>query len=128
MTATRKTPGALTSKAAPFAIRAERTSDVPAREALAGAHMAVVAKAGIKQRFPRNDVGRALRTDRERSGFRGEGDVGLPQGSHGTSVLASHGVFAPWEALFNYSNEQGTSRRTGSRSAKPLGEVRCGRS
>ena len=34
MTATRKTPGALTSKAAPFAIRAERTSDVIAREAL----------------------------------------------------------------------------------------------
>ena len=34
MTATRKTPGALTSKAAPFAIRAERASDVAAREAL----------------------------------------------------------------------------------------------
>jgi predicted N-acetyltransferase YhbS len=34
MTATRKTPVALTSKAAPFAIRAERASDVAAREAL----------------------------------------------------------------------------------------------
>jgi predicted N-acetyltransferase YhbS len=34
MTATRKTAIALTSKAAPFAIRAERTSDVTAREAL----------------------------------------------------------------------------------------------
>src|ERR1700748_1048348 len=34
MTATRKTQGDLTSKAAPFAIRAERTSDVVAREAL----------------------------------------------------------------------------------------------
>jgi predicted N-acetyltransferase YhbS len=34
MTATRKTTVALTSKTAPFAIRAERTSDVTAREAL----------------------------------------------------------------------------------------------
>lgn len=34
MTADRKTPVALTSKAAPFAIRAERASDVVAREAL----------------------------------------------------------------------------------------------
>jgi predicted N-acetyltransferase YhbS len=34
MTDLRKTPVALTSKAAPFAIRAERTSDVAAREAL----------------------------------------------------------------------------------------------
>ena len=34
MTALRKTPVALTSNAAPFAIRAERTSDVVAREAL----------------------------------------------------------------------------------------------
>src|SRR5580704_8650608 len=34
MTALRKTPVALTSKAAPFAIRAERASDVVAREAL----------------------------------------------------------------------------------------------
>src|ERR1700743_2269330 len=34
MTALRKSPVALTSKAAPFAIRAERTSDVVAREAL----------------------------------------------------------------------------------------------
>ena len=34
MTDLRKTPVALTSKAAPFAIRAERTSDVVAREAL----------------------------------------------------------------------------------------------
>src|SRR5438046_10123371 len=34
MTALRKTPVALTSGAAPFAIRAERASDVAAREAL----------------------------------------------------------------------------------------------
>jgi predicted N-acetyltransferase YhbS len=34
MTATRKTAVALTSQAAPFAIRAERTSDIVAREAL----------------------------------------------------------------------------------------------
>src|SRR5215813_694436 len=34
MTAMRNTNAALTSKAAPFAIRAERTSDVDAREAL----------------------------------------------------------------------------------------------
>src|SRR6201997_594854 len=34
MSATRKTAVALTSQAAPFAIRAERTSDVVAREAL----------------------------------------------------------------------------------------------
>ena len=34
MTATRKTTVALASKAAPFAIRAERASDVVAREAL----------------------------------------------------------------------------------------------
>src|SRR5580704_19773835 len=34
MTDLQKTPVALTSKAAPFAIRAERTSDVVAREAL----------------------------------------------------------------------------------------------
>src|SRR5215467_5340955 len=34
MTALRKIPGTLTPKAAPFAIRAERASDVVAREAL----------------------------------------------------------------------------------------------
>ena len=39
-------------------------------QALAGAHMAVVAKAGIQQRFTRNDVGSTFRTDRERSGIR----------------------------------------------------------
>ena len=48
-------------------------------QALAGAHMAVLAKAGIQQRFTRDDVGSPLRTDRERSGFRGEGNRGLPQ-------------------------------------------------
>src|ERR1700758_3650583 len=44
-------------------------------QALAGARMAVVAKAGIKQRLARNDVGSPLRTDRERSGFQGEGSL-----------------------------------------------------
>ena len=42
-------------------------------QALAGAHMAVVAKAGIQQRFTRNDVRGPLRTDRERSGIGEEG-------------------------------------------------------
>ena len=39
-------------------------------QALAGARMAVVAKAGIQQRFARSDVRGPLRTDRERSGIR----------------------------------------------------------
>src|SRR5882757_977032 len=55
-------------------------------QALAGAAEAIVAKAGIQQRFTRNDVRATLRTDRERSGIGGEGDWGLPQSSHGTSV------------------------------------------
>ena len=41
-------------------------------QALAGARMAVRAKAGIQQRFTRNDVRGTLRTDRERSGGRDE--------------------------------------------------------
>jgi hypothetical protein len=53
--------------------------------------MAVLAKAGIQQRFARDDVGRSLRADRERSGVRDEGNTGLPQSSHGTSVLAANG-------------------------------------
>ena len=38
-------------------------------QALAGAQMAVFAKAGIEQRFTRDDVRGALRADRERSGI-----------------------------------------------------------
>ena len=38
-------------------------------QALAGARMAVFAKAGIQQRFTRSDVRGSFRTDRERSGF-----------------------------------------------------------
>src|SRR5258708_38676837 len=53
--------------------------------------MAVVAKAGIQQRFTRNDVRCPLRTDRERSSIRNEGNRGLPQSSHGTSVLTPNG-------------------------------------
>jgi hypothetical protein len=49
--------------------------------------MAILAEGGIEQRFARGDVRSLLRTDRERSGFRGEGDRGLDS-SHGTSVLA----------------------------------------
>src|SRR5258705_9243341 len=57
-------------------------------QALAGAHLAVGAKAGIEQRLARDDVRGALAADRERSGVGNEGNGGLPQGSHGTSVLA----------------------------------------
>jgi hypothetical protein len=60
-------------------------------QALAGAGMAVGAKAGIKQRFTRNDVRGTLRTDHERSSVGGKGNGGLAQSSHGTSVLASNG-------------------------------------
>jgi hypothetical protein len=63
-------------------------------QVLAGAQMAVVAKAHIKQRFTRNDVRSLLRTDRERSGSRGEGKSGLPRGSHGTSVSTARGRHA----------------------------------
>src|ERR1700761_1156953 len=74
-------------------------------QALAGARMAVVAKAGIQQRFTRDDVGSPLRTDRERSGFRSEGNGGLPQIGHGTSVPASpRRIGAPWKASFSHSN------------------------
>jgi hypothetical protein len=61
-------------------------------QALAGAHMAVLAKAGIEQRFTGDDVRGLLRTDRERSGLRGEDSPGLAQGSHGTSVPAANGA------------------------------------
>src|SRR5258705_3615404 len=57
-------------------------------QALAGAHLTVVAKAGIEQRLARDDVRGALAADREPSGLGYEGNGGLPQGSHGTSVLA----------------------------------------
>src|SRR6185437_16072745 len=58
-------------------------------QALAGARMAVVAKAGIQQRLARGDVRGSLCTDCERSGIGDEGSSGLPQSSHGTSVPAS---------------------------------------
>src|ERR1700729_811867 len=47
-------------------------------QALAGAQASVLAKAGIQQRLTGDDVRSLLRTDRERSGLRGEGKVGLP--------------------------------------------------
>jgi hypothetical protein len=53
--------------------------------------MAVLAKAGIEQRFTGDDVRGSLRSDREWSGLRAEGKSGLAQGSHGTSVLAADG-------------------------------------
>ena len=61
-------------------------------QALAGAQMAVVAKAGIEQRLAHSDVRGALGADREPGGVGGEGNGGLPQSSHGTSVLASGGT------------------------------------
>src|SRR5438445_638395 len=70
-------------------------------QALAGAHLAILAKAGIEQRFTGDDVRSPLRTDRERSSFRGEGDFGLPKSSHGTSVPAANGESAPRAALSN---------------------------
>ncbi|MEA2918448.1 MAG: hypothetical protein QOJ15_10529, partial [Bradyrhizobium sp.] len=60
-------------------------------QALAGAQASVFAKAGIEQRFARDDVRGTFRTDHERSGVGEEGNLGLPQSSHGTSVLASDG-------------------------------------
>jgi hypothetical protein len=51
MTAFRKTPTALTPKAAPFAIRAERASDVVAREALLDAAFGETRHARICQRL-----------------------------------------------------------------------------
>ena len=59
-------------------------------QALAGAHMAVCAKAGIEQRLARNDVRGTFRTDHERSSA-GEGNGVFRKSSHGTSVLASGG-------------------------------------
>src|SRR6202166_4666461 len=55
-------------------------------QALAGARMAVFAKAGIEQRFAHHDVRGTLRPDHERSGVGNEGNLGLPQSGHGTSV------------------------------------------
>ncbi len=76
-------------------------------QALAGARMAVVAKAGIQQRFTRGDVRGLLRTDRERSGIGDEDSNGLPQSSHGTSVPARNGC-TPRQALSE--NRQMTGR------------------
>ena len=63
-------------------------------QALAGAQMAVFAKAGIEQRLTRHDVRCSFRTDSERSGVGVKGNLGLPQSSHGTSVPASIGHVA----------------------------------
>src|SRR6202795_166392 len=63
-------------------------------QALASAHMAGLAKAGIEQRLARHDVRCSLAADRERSGVGVKGNLGLPQGSHGTSVPASIGHLA----------------------------------
>jgi hypothetical protein len=60
-------------------------------QALAGAGLAVGAKAGIKQRFARGDIRRTLAADRERRGIGEAGNRDVPQSSHGMSVLASHG-------------------------------------
>ena len=57
-------------------------------QALAGALLAVLAKAGIEQRFTGGDVGSTLAADRERSGIPGRCELWLPRSSHGTSVLA----------------------------------------
>ena len=64
-------------------------------QALSCARMAVVAKSGIKQRFARHDVRGSLAADHERSGIGCWGNLGLSQGSHGTSVPASGGHAAP---------------------------------
>src|SRR6185437_6447949 len=56
---------------------------------LAGAHLAVGAKAGIEQRLARDDVRRPLRADREWNRVPGETNGVFGQGSHRTSVLAS---------------------------------------
>ena len=74
-------------------------------QALAGARMAVVAKAGIQQRFTRGDVRGSLRTDRERSGIGDEGSSGLPQSSHGTSVPARNGKSAAQSVVLNSQSE-----------------------
>src|SRR5258707_5358807 len=75
-------------------------------QALAGARMAVVAKAGIEQRLARSDVRGPLAADRERSGVRCEGNRGLPQSSHGTSVPARNGRL-PRKALSRKSANEG---------------------
>src|SRR5258707_9103245 len=74
-------------------------------EALAGAHLAVCAKAGIQQRFACNDVRCPLRADREWSGISGEGNRGLSQSSHGTSVLTANGVSRRGSVVSKYAFE-----------------------
>src|SRR5215475_7117635 len=71
-------------------------------QALAGARVAVLAKAGIEQRFASRGVGSPLRTDRERSGLRDEASLSGPNSSHGTSVLACRRTH---EALTEASSE-----------------------
>ena len=73
-------------------------------QALAGAHMAVHAKAGIQQRFTRNDVRGTFRTDHERSG------VGAALMNHALAAAraAGHGAVillgdAPYYARFGFS-------------------------
>ncbi|BBC03115.1 hypothetical protein BE61_85800 [Bradyrhizobium elkanii USDA 61] len=61
-------------------------------QALAGARLAIRAKAGIQQRFACDDVRATLRTDRERGGISDEGNGGVPSCSHGTSVPACNGM------------------------------------
>ena len=60
-------------------------------QALAGARMAVIAKAGIQQRFTRNDVRCPFRTDRERSGIGGEGNRWFSEKQSWHVSLHSHG-------------------------------------
>jgi hypothetical protein len=78
---------------------------VSVAQALAGARMAVFAKAGIKQRFARNDIRGSFRTDRERSGIGVVGNLGLPQLGHGTSVLAATGDKRRRSVVSKFANE-----------------------
>jgi hypothetical protein len=68
--------------------------------------MAVSAKAGIQQRFTRDDVRCPFRTDRERNSVTGEGNRGLPQSSHGTSVLASKGCKAAGSVVSKFAYDE----------------------
>ncbi len=97
-------------------------------QALAGARMAIIAKAGIQQRFARSDVRGSFRTDRERSGIGEEGSSGVPQSSHGTSVPARNGKPAAQSVV---KNSQMTGREPAHRLPlfKPQTRLlRCGRS
>jgi hypothetical protein len=60
-------------------------------QALAGARLAVGAKAGIEQRFARGDIRGTLAADRERHCIGKAGNRDVPQNSHGMSILASCG-------------------------------------